>query len=81
MDGGNRSRCHLVVAGGGNELDASSSQSALARDHARLLPDEAGHPHDDEKEEECGRDDQNEHVGVAEGLEKPDPRGDQASGA
>ena len=81
MDGGDRSRCHLVLARSGNELDARSSQGALARDHARLLPDEPGHPHDDEEEEDCGRDDENEHVGVAEGLGKPDPRGDQASGA
>ena len=52
MDGRDRGRGDLLVAGGRDELDAGAAQRALARDDARLLAHEAGHASDDEEEEQ-----------------------------
>ena len=78
MDGRDRCRGDLFVAGGRDEFGAGTAQRALAGDDARLLPHEAGHAGDDEEEEQGGADDQHEDVRVVNRLGETDARRDQA---
>ena len=67
----------LLTTAGRDELDARPSQSKLACCRSLLLAHEADHAGHDEQEQQRRRDDQHEHIWVAERLVEPDARGDQ----